>query len=465
MGRLILGKVLVAALLICVIPALVSQVTSVVANRTIQKQVDTDAAAIARTLRHGPAGWRLTADPYSATSLARDNSAAGYSVVDAAGRVVLGSSTPVLSETLVLQMANRLLEAHDTYTYAVRPVVQGSERATVVVYRDRTCAGAFVDEVVRAIVPYANMLVVLVLAAALAVSVGILLYTARGLSRAVEQATRIDTYHLDARIDTASLPDDLARLVRATNDALDRVEEGFRFQSRFAAAISHELRTPIAILRLKCELLPPSEQRDGILAAVDRQVHILKQLIALASVEGNGSQPERIDLAAVARDAAADMAMEVVRSGRTIEFDAPPGGVHVLGNADYVTTIVYNLVGNSIRHTDPGTHIAVCVGADGTLDVVDNGAGIVCSETLGRVGASSKYARADHDRTSEGTGLGLRIVARSVILMHGKLSVITDSPGAHVRVQLALSPGEATASAVPELGARTQTRRKAAAVA
>ncbi|HEX7852214.1 MAG TPA: HAMP domain-containing sensor histidine kinase [Sphingobium sp.] len=320
-----------------------------------------------------------------------------------------------------------------TLSYASKRIRAGNDYADVVIYRDGSNLYGIQDQGARSIAISLCVFVASILAASQLVGMLLLFLMMRGVRRATREAAMIGPDNLDQRISMGDVPEDIRGLVAATNAALDRVEEGYRLQGRFAGAVAHELRTPIAVLRLKCEALPISPQRDGLIGMVDRLTHILGQLMALALLEGATPNLETADLVEVVREITINLVEEVHISGRTLEFSAPVLAVPGRVDVHYMTTILGNLVGNAIAHTRPGSHIVVGIHESGIVYVVDDGPGMILAPSLAT--AQPRYRRADGKRTG-GLGLGLRIVARSVELMGGELDIVTGGPGCQIRITL-----------------------------
>jgi signal transduction histidine kinase len=244
----------------------------------------------------------------------------------------------------------------------------------------------------------------------------------RPLRRLSHLAGNIGPATIDARLPVESAPREVAPLVEAFNAALDRLETGLRAQRDFSANAAHELRTPLATLRAQVEsLLEPSE-RGAASEEFERLGRLIAQLLALAEAEGGALGADtRLDLVALSRDVASDMASFVLSSGRTIGFDSAVETVMVDGQAGLVETALRNLLENAVRHTPPGAEILVAVSATGVLRVSDDGPG-VAAEFQDRV--FERFSRGDP--RSSGAGLGLSIV-RQIMERHGGVARLTPA--------------------------------------
>jgi signal transduction histidine kinase len=217
------------------------------------------------------------------------------------------------------------------------------------------------------------------------------------------------------------LPSEVEPLAAATNEALDRLAEGFRTQTAFPADIAHELRTPLAVIRLRADAVTDAAARAALLASVDRAARVIAQLLALADLERpTEDHGESLDLAALAEAVVAQRAPGIIAGGRSIALeDLSTGSVIQQGYPAAITLALENLVDNVVRHTRTGTTIIMRVNSDGSVSVLDDGEGIP-GEHLARL--KVRFWRADGSR-SEGSGIGLSIVDRVARAHHGVLDI------------------------------------------
>mgnify|MGYP001036693703 FL=1 len=421
-----------------ILPLLASHSILGLADRTVAAQIEADMDGIASGLRYIGGRWELVVDPYLVTTLVASDPGDGFVVIDEARHVVAASrgGREAIARIGGLPFADGSVGSGPV-AYSTRVVRSGRQRALVMVYRDRWTANAAVDQAARDIMVQFGALTIAALALMLAINLATIIVSMAGLRRAAREAASIGPDAPGCRINRQDLPDEVLQLVDAANAALDRVEDGHRMQAQFAGAVAHELRTPLALLRVKCECLPASPEREDLLKAVDRQSHILRQLTALASLDGMRPAMTRLDLVETIREMATDLSGQVIASRRTIEFSGPDFPVWVRGNADCLFSILSNLIGNAVRHTPVGTHIAIRVGRDGSVMVADDGPGIL--RVAGEARAA-RYLRADR-RRSDGAGMGLRIVEKTAGLLGGRMEIATDAAGAAVTIWLRADRG------------------------
>jgi signal transduction histidine kinase len=255
------------------------------------------------------------------------------------------------------------------------------------------------------------------------------------LRRLSDHARRIGPSNLDERLSTDHAPAELKPLVEAFNTAIDGLEDAWKAQRSFSATAAHELRTPLAALRALVEsLLPPGETAEAT-AELDRLSRIISQLLVLSDGEHGGvRRPVPFDLVDVATQVTMDSAPAFLRSGRQIGLDSAADGLFRVGDPILVAIAVRNLLENALKHTPPGSTVAVAIDLEGVISVDDDGAGLP-HDFAAR--AFDPFTRAHP--TGEGAGLGLSIVAR-IAERHGGRAWLAPGPGARFRLHIPPSP-------------------------
>jgi two-component system sensor histidine kinase TctE len=236
-----------------------------------------------------------------------------------------------------------------------------------------------------------------------------------GISREAEQ---IDASQRGRRLSEEHVPREIAPLVGAVNDALGRLDEGYERQRRFIASAAHELRTPIAILRVKVDAADdPAMRRLG--RDVERLGNLAEQLLDLQRMDSGGTD-EEIDLSLLARRVAGDLAPLLIASERTIEVLVDHAQT-IRGDAGALERVVTNLVQNAIEH---GGHLVTIRVSGSAFEVEDDGPGIPPNERE-RVFEAFHRLRP----RSTGTGLGLHLVQQVVERHAGHVSVVEAPKG------------------------------------
>jgi heavy metal sensor kinase len=258
------------------------------------------------------------------------------------------------------------------------------------------------------------------------------------------RSTEISAKTLHERLPVANPHDELGALASVINGLLDRLERSFAQQRRFMADASHELRTPVAILRNEAEIVLAREER-----ALD------EYRAALVIVKGEGVKLTRIvdDLFLLARADAGEqplrpvelyldeLASDIVRGLRSLAQTretsvelATEGEAPYRGDEDLLRRLLSNLIENAIKYASPGGHVRTSVRSGPhsyIVTVSDDGPGIAPDfqphifERFFR--ADKSRSRSNHD--TGGAGLGLSI-ARWVAEAHGgKLDLVHSDPG------------------------------------
>lgn len=308
-------------------------------------------------------------------------------------------------------------------------------RGWVVVSQDDADPAVVTDDIVRAFL-LRFALICLPLAALAPLVVLLLVRRLTLRMRAVSAvAATIGPRALEVRLPRGQLPLEAEPLAEATNAALDRLAHALHVQSAFAADVAHELRTPLAVIRLRADAVADPAVRDPILAAVDRAARVIAQLLVLADLEKPlESQGVPVDLADLAEAVVTDRAPGILASGRTIALHRSDGDVPVRGYPDALQLALENLVDNAARHTPPGTAILVRAGPKGRLSVSDDGSP-VAEATLAKL--THRLWR-DAGPEVEGSGIGLSIVERVTNAHAGTLAIERGRDGRGLTFVIAL---------------------------
>ncbi len=240
--------------------------------------------------------------------------------------------------------------------------------------------------------------------------------TLAGLAGAAAQAARIDSDQRGMRLPVENVPDEVETLVRAVNDALGRLDEGYERHERFLADAAHELRTPIAILSTRLETLPAGAQRTRLLEDAARLAVLAEQLLDLQRMRRPSHRLVPVDLAATAQRVVADLAPLAIAAGYQIGFDAEDAPAVVLGDASALERALTNLVQNAIEHGDRRGTIAVAVRAtpaECVAEICDEGPGVPEDE-------QARIFEPFHRLHPQGRGAGLGLgLVRDVMRLHG----------------------------------------------
>lgn len=266
--------------------------------------------------------------------------------------------------------------------------------------------------------------------------------------RALSEATRkLAAGSYDTRIDVGSR-DELGQLARDFNSLAKTLGQNEVSRRQWIADISHELRTPLSILQGEIEAM-----QDGLrpctperLAALHGETLNLARLVndlyelSLSDIGALSYQKQRLDLRTLLETSLQAHRDEFAGKNIALEFSADPGlEARVFGDPDRLQQLFLNLLGNSLRYTDPGGKVAVSLAVrDGhaVIDVQDSAPG-VAEEHLPRL--FERLYRVDPSRSREtgGAGLGLAICRNIVEAHDGRIDARASNLGG-LWVQLVL---------------------------
>lgn len=233
----------------------------------------------------------------------------------------------------------------------------------------------------------------------------------------------------------ADLPGEVAPLVAALNRLLRRLEDSIGAQRAFIGDAAHELRTPLAALRLQAQVLVRTrddrerrEQGEEFVASVDRATHLVEQLLELARSDPDAAVHAfvTVRLDELVREVVARLADAAL--ARQVDLGAGDRGeISVRGDPQSLRIMLRNLVDNAVRYAPAGGRVDVTAQMqDGspTLVVLDNGPGIPLAE---RERVFDRFYRLPGS-TETGSGLGLAIVRR-IAEMHGARIALDSGEG------------------------------------
>jgi two-component system OmpR family sensor kinase len=257
----------------------------------------------------------------------------------------------------------------------------------------------------------------------------------RGLAPLESMSRAVAKRRADAMAPIADrgVPEELQPLAASINALLARLSDALAAQRRFTADAAHELRTPLAALKLQLDLARRNGAATGSQAALDdleagvaRASHVVEQLLTLARVEPEAMARVRTqcDLAALARDAV--VARAALAAAKSIDLGlVRADSASIDGEPANLAILLSNLLDNALRYTPRGGRIDVAVeqADDGaTLVVADTGPGIPADE---RERVFDRFVRG-RDVHESGSGLGLSIVKR--IADAHRATVTLDAP-------------------------------------
>ncbi len=249
------------------------------------------------------------------------------------------------------------------------------------------------------------------------------------LQEAATAAEQLNAKALNQRLPEPKTRDEVGRLVQVLNHSFDRLERSFELATRFSSDASHELKTPLTIMRgeieaaLKAEAENPRIESllDGLLAQTQRLCDIVEKLLLLSRADAGGLKltKEILNFSAICHELVEDAQILAGPKRIITEFKILPD-VLVLADELYLRRVLLNLLDNAVKYNIESGLLAISLTKSETMAIfriANTGPGIT-KEHEKRV--FERFYRADPSRSSEtsGSGLGLSI-CREIIAAHG----------------------------------------------
>jgi signal transduction histidine kinase len=385
---------------------------------------------------------KSTVFPRTLESL-REEDEGGYeltvAVVDDDGKVVVGRDTGLYTperaapglagHTKVTRYGDRLL--------AVVPVSGHSEKVAGAVLLSRPLDP--LDDRIMRLWARLGMVAVAAIAAAVILAVALARWVGRPLRRLELAAESLGSGELGARATPPKRPQEVRRLAERFNVMAARLETLIYDSRTVLADVTHQLRTPLAALRLRLELLAEeaaaadgAAEFDGALGELDRLSRLVDGLLAVARAENTTATPEPVHVAGLLRERTE--AWRPVAAERDVDLsvathDHTNDHMTALLGPGHLQQVIDNLIDNALTATSSGGHVRLAarsVDRRIRVTVTDDGPGMT-SEAM-----REAFRRYRSGRPS-GTGLGLAIVHRLVTADGGSVS-LADTPGGGLTV-------------------------------
>jgi two-component system OmpR family sensor kinase len=445
--RLAVGFAAASGLLFAVAGWLFAATLSAAQFRAIDSQL-TAQLALAASYLPGPAPG-ATANPVPGENLVQ--------VIDAAGQV-RGASHE--AGAIPLLSAGDLARARQAQVWVTRTIDEENARVTgaplaghpgwiAVTAVSLETYDATQSQVTRELVIGGVLFVAIT-------GVGAYWLARRALSpveRLRRQAAVISDRDDDAVLEVPRTKDEIAALAGTMNDLLSRLRRALERERAFVADASHELRSPLAILRGELELAAkPGRSTAELATAVrssaeeaDRLIRITDSLLLLARGDAGrlGLQRSETDLRHLFGRSVSAARASLAAAGVSCRIDVP-AGTRGLVDPDRIRQAVDNLLGNALRFAPAGSVIVIAAREDGPdlrIEVRDDGPGFP-EEFLPH--AFERFRRPDAGRSRDGGGAGLGLtIVQAICTAHGGRATARNAPGGGAVVTLWL-PGAAS---------------------
>ncbi len=258
------------------------------------------------------------------------------------------------------------------------------------------------------------------------------------LARFSDRIEKITHMTMGERIDPEFQVDEVRNVARSFNDMLDRLQGAFESEKRLVADASHELKTPLSVIKAQCDVLlqreRTKEEYAGALSKIKATSDTMKKLI------DDMLSLTRLDSGSLSASGFADVSLGecINRAVKFTEFMAEAKQIQInkniskdiwiKGDQDALTEIFLNIIENAIKYSPAENSIEITLTPDAreaTVEITDHGAGIT-QEDMERV--FDRFYRGTAARTLPGTGLGLSI-AKAIAEAHGGRISARSEPG------------------------------------
>ncbi len=261
----------------------------------------------------------------------------------------------------------------------------------------------------------------------------------RPVDHMTKAAQRISGEHLTERLLETGTGDELDRLARTLNEMLTRLDESFRQVRQFSADASHELQTPLTILKGEIEVAlrsgrTPEEYQQVLtssLEEIERISRLVEGLLLLARADSGVLRMDHKPLALHELVSEVAAQMQKLAEDQSISLlleDLAP--VTICGDKEQLHRLLLNLVDNSIKYTPAGGSVTLSLRSEGSqalISVTDTGIGLSEAE---QAQIFTRFYRAAEARSQSGGGAGLGLcIAQSIAFAHGGKIQVHSSPG------------------------------------
>lgn len=433
----IIAIVATSILMPLILYGLLSKAANDLHHRALEEQAD----EIQRYISRSPDGqWRLDLPPRVKDLYSQNYGRLEFAVVDVSGNVLFSSledarpvtrRAPPSTNTFFFQRQGRGITLYGVSV----PERVGDQILWIQVAQDLEHRDVLIDDIVAQFFWRVGWITIPILLFLLVVDILIFRGALKPLNQASEMAEAIGPTRTDLRIRSDGLPREVLPLVAAVNRALDRLERGFNAQRDFAADAAHELRTPLAVLRARVDMIKDPEVAQSLRTDIAAMTRTVSQLLDIAESETlTINTDEKADLHAVCSEVVSHLAPIALAQDKSIALTGAGRPIWIRGNSGALFQAVRNLVENAIAHTPAGTTVEVDVSDTAIVSISDQGPGVKETE---RELIFRRFWRRDRQRPGS-AGLGLSIVS-GIVSAHGGSIAVKNRPSGGAVFFLALT--------------------------
>jgi len=264
---------------------------------------------------------------------------------------------------------------------------------------------------------------------------------AEPLNEMAGAARRFAHGDFSSRVETSERTDEIGQLTQAFNAMADSLESSEKLRRDFVANLSHELKSPMTVIAGFAEGIldgtVPPESAPRYLSVISSETRRLSRLVGsmldaskLQSTDGAELLKASFDIAELVRLAILSLESKIEKRGLDVEAELPETAIMTRGDKDSITQVVYNLVDNAIKFSDPGgvIRLAVWKQEKRAYISVENKGETIPPDDIPHI--FDRFHKADKSRGTnrEGVGLGLYIV-KTILDSHNEDIFVTSSNG------------------------------------
>ena len=359
----------------------------------------------------------------------------------------------VLKRALDGEQADSTFEADNGSTLTVAVPIENYGEIIGGVYLAENLSS--INDTIHAIKTSLVLFSILLLFIIVLISIGISYIITQPIAQFTEVARAISRGDFSKRAAVKGTRE-IAQMGQAMNYMCDELNELDEKRKNFVSDVSHELKTPMAGIKLLCDSLVEAENPDistirefltDMSEEIDRLTRIINRLLTLSRLDsGKDLSLSQVDIAALCEGVVHSLGKLAVEQSINLSFEDNSQTTPIVTvDYDKIYECVYNIVVNAIKYTPEGGNVCTrlnCGPSDCIIEVEDDGEGIPDSE---KAKVFDRFYRLDNSRARDtgGTGLGLAITKEAVLLHKGTIEVV-DSPtgGSIFRIVLPSKTGD-----------------------